>query len=194
MVGETTEPLKLNIGSGQNPKAGYVNIDRAAECRPDVVLDVARDALPFADGSVAEVSMNHAFEHIGETVDEFFHFVRELYRVCWDGALIRIAVPAPSHDNFLNDPTHVRAITPDLLALFSRRRNRQWAADGMANSPLALYLGVDFELVEVAVRLDQKTIADLGLDSQDSQAVMRAMRLYRNVIEEYRLVWRVVKP
>ena len=75
--------------------------------------------------------------------------MKELYRVCRDGATIRIVVPHHRHEYFFNDPTHVRAVTADGMTLFSQRLNRQWIEQGISNSPLGLYLGIDFELVEV---------------------------------------------
>jgi len=52
--------------------------------------------------------------------------IRELYRVCAPDARVRILAPHPRHDDFINDPTHVRIITPVLLTLFDRQRNLQW--------------------------------------------------------------------
>ena len=72
--------------------------------------------------------------------------MKELYRICRDGAEVLIDVPHPRHDDFLNDPTHVRVITPHLLMLVRPPPQRPWQAMGASNSPLAHYLGVDFAL------------------------------------------------
>ncbi len=53
-----------------------------------------------------------------------------MYRVCRDGAVISISVPHPRHDDFINDPTHVRVVTPELLNLFNKKLNKQWAEGG----------------------------------------------------------------
>ena len=72
---------------------------------------------------------------------------KELYRICKDGTLITIFVPHFRHDFFFNDPTHVRVITPDSLLLFSKSFNKYCAKNKLSNSPLGLYLDIDFEIV-----------------------------------------------
>ena len=121
--------------------------------------------------------------------------MKELYRVCQDGATIRIIVPHHRHDYFYNDPTHVRAVTADGMTLFSQRLNRQWIAQGLANSPLGLYLGIDFELIEVKLKPSEY------LASPESAATRRTSgpyfsraQLYNNLIEEVEMVLRPVKP
>ena len=51
----------------------------------------------------------------------FLGMMKELYRICRDGAEIEINVPHPRHDNFIGDPTHVRIITPDTLLIVRPR-------------------------------------------------------------------------
>jgi hypothetical protein len=85
----------------------------------------------------------------------YLGIMQELYRVCCNDALIAIIVPHPRHDDFLSDPTHVRAVTPLGLALFSQAQNRDWLAQGAANTPLGIYLGVDFATQSITVSLDE---------------------------------------
>jgi hypothetical protein len=49
--------------------------------------------------------------------------MREIYRVCRHDAVVHVVVPHPRHDDFINDPTHVRPITPEVLSLFDRSTN-----------------------------------------------------------------------
>ena len=49
-----------------------------------------------------------------------------------------VHVPHPRHDDFLDDPTHVRAITPKLLKLFDRRINDTVNAQEGANMELVV--------------------------------------------------------
>ena len=113
--------------------------------------------------------------------------MQELYRVCRNGAEILIDVPHPRHDDFLNDPTHVRIITPQLLTLFDRRLNDQWRAMGAANSPLAHYLGVDFAVVSYDLVLSEPYATQYadGLLGKDEVDVMG--RELNNFIREYRI-------
>ena len=177
--------MKLNLGCGQNRLEGYINTDREPVVEPDLVMDLEEFPWPFEDDSVDAVVANHVLEHVGAAPEVFIGIMQELYRVCRGGATIHIAVPHPRHDFFFDDPTHVRAITPMTLALFSRKNCLDWKARGCANSPLALYAGVDFELRDMKV-----TVADKYKDAPNLDEMVE---LYNNVATEYRYVLEVMK-
>jgi SAM-dependent methyltransferase len=187
----TSEGIRLNLGSGQNPIEGWVNVDKFGT--PDVMWDLEMFPWPWPENSVSEVIMFHVLEHLGESPQVFLKIVQELYRICRDGATIHIAVPHPRHDDFLGDPTHVRPIMPDLWLLFSKRWNLFWKEKRASNSPLALYLDVDFEIV------DQKYIPDARWlervkngEIQESQ-LGELNRQLNNVVKETRVELMVVK-
>ncbi len=186
-----TPLLKLNLGSGQNRIAGFLNVDKFGE--PDVRCDLEVFPWPWLDNSVGTVVLNHVLEHLGADATTYISIFKELYRVCAAGAQIEIAVPHPRHDDFLNDPTHVRAVMPDGLELFSQRKNREWAAQGAANSPLGLYHGVDFDLVDIHYGLDPRWLARLQSGELTQAAVRDAVRTHNNVVQEIRMTLRVVK-
>jgi hypothetical protein len=186
--------MKLNLGCGYNRRDGYINVDHQAACKPDQVVDLERIPWPYADNSVNLIMMNHVLEHLGADRDTFLGIMKELYRVCEPDATIHINVPHPRHDNFIGDPTHVRIVTPQVLQLFSKRLNREWVALGAANSPLALYLDVDFELVSNKLVLDDAWQAKLSVNGVADVARMNeAAAKYNNVATEYRMVIRAVK-
>jgi predicted SAM-dependent methyltransferase len=85
-----TEPLRLHIGCGANPLAGWVNIDRVARA-PGVTTDIDPAALPYADGSVDAVLAEHVFEHF--SFAEEGEVWRELARVLRPGGTLVIEVP-----------------------------------------------------------------------------------------------------
>jgi SAM-dependent methyltransferase len=177
--------VKLNLGCGQNRMEGYVNTDREPAAEPDVVMDLEEFPWPFEDDSVDEVVANHVLEHVGATADVFIGVMQELYRVCRGGALIRIAVPHPRHNFFLDDPTHVRAITPHTLQLFSKANCEEWKRLGASNSPLAFYADVDFELREMRVIVDDKYKNEPNLKEM--------VERYNNIATEYKMVLEVIK-
>jgi hypothetical protein len=186
--------MKLNLGCGQNRIEGYVNVDSQPACAPDEVVDLERFPWPFADNSVDEIMMNHVLEHLGADTRTFFGIVKELYRVCKPDATVRINVPHPRHDHFIGDPTHVRVVSPLVLSLFSKRLNREWAEQRAANSPLGLYLDVDFELVSTKLIVEEAWVAELSANGVlDMARVHEAAARYNNVVIEYRMVIRAVK-
>ncbi|HEY8118685.1 MAG TPA: hypothetical protein VIE91_05550 [Methylophilaceae bacterium] len=185
--------MKLNLGCGFNKKAGCINIDKFDACQPDMVLDIELTPWPFKTGEVEEVIFNHSLEHVGANAEVFFGIMRELYRVCSAGAKIQINVPHPRHDHFLNDPTHVRVITPQLLSLFSKRLNREWKKNGVSNSPLAIYLDVDFEVKTVAQVLEKKYMDLLNNGKISEQELATIINERNNIVSEYQIALEVIK-
>ena len=185
--------MKLNIGCGLNRQAGYLNLDKYAACGPDQVMDAEAFPWPFADSSVEAVLFNHSLEHMGRDPDLFLRLMQELYRVCRGGATVQINAPHPRHDDFLNDPTHVRVITPDLMTLFSRRQCESWAKTGGANSPFALYLDVDFELRRVQSVLDPAYQQAYDSGQINDAQLQRMEHSQNNVVREIRITLEAIK-
>jgi hypothetical protein len=184
--------LRLNLGCGMNRLDGYINVDREGE--PDVRHDLEVCPWPWPDDSVSEVLLKHVLEHLGRDPNVYLAIMKELYRVCHDGATVRIVVPHHRHDNFFNDPTHVRAVTSEGMGLFSQRLNRQWIAEGLSHSPLGIYLGVDFELSDVKLKPSQlwyRMRQHLGMDDE---ALRVQSELCNNLIDEVQMTLRTVKP
>ena len=82
-------PLRIELGGGKFPRGGgFVNVDRE---HGDVLCDLEREPLPFADASVDELYSSHCLEHVAN----LRHVLREIVRVCRVGARVEIRVPAP---------------------------------------------------------------------------------------------------
>jgi ubiquinone/menaquinone biosynthesis C-methylase UbiE len=179
--------MKLNMGCGHNKMVGYFNVDLSPECQPDVVCDL--EVLPWiwADNSVEVVRFNHSLEHLGQDSKVFLGMMKELYRICKNGAKIEINVPHPRHDNFLGDPTHVRVITPQLLCLFDRQLNDEWKRIRAANTPFAHYLGVDFVITNAETILAEP-YSELFQSGKISVSEIETMERERNnIASEYRI-------
>jgi len=183
--------MKLNLGCGNNKIAGYVNVDKFGD--PDVRHDLEQFPWPWPEGHFEEVRANHVLEHLGQTPECFVGVIKELYRVCRGGAKIFVAVPHPRHDNFWGDPTHVRPITPMVMALFSRRLNLEWQKQGAANSPLALYHGVDFEIRHVSYVLEEPYLGEFSAGRYSEGEIDRMILERNNVASEIRLELEAVK-
>ena len=99
---------KLNLGCGTDYMQGWVNVDNGnVNC--DVNHDIEVFPWPFEESSVEQIKMQHILEHISR--EKFIPFVREMYRVCCDGAVIDIISPYAGSDNFWTDPTHKLPLT-----------------------------------------------------------------------------------
>ena len=83
--------MKLNVGCGDYPLAGWTNLD----ADPVTPADVHADALVYLrdcpDATFAEVYAGHFLEHL--TPDEARRFLAECYRVLAPGGRLGIVVP-----------------------------------------------------------------------------------------------------
>jgi predicted SAM-dependent methyltransferase len=180
--------VKLNMGCGFNRIAGVVNIDKSPACHPDMVFDAETLPWPWETSSIDGVLFNHSLEHMGASTSMFLSIIQELYRVCAPNAKVRINVPHPRHDNFINDPTHVRAVTPEMMCLFDKERNQEWVKGGFANSPLAIYLGVDFVLESFEILLSPAYEQKVARGEISLEEIKSSMAERNNVAQEFRIV------
>lgn len=148
-----------------------------------MVVNIECEALPFEDNSVDVVQAWHVLEHVHNLIG----VLQEIYRVCKPDAYVGIIVPHPRHDVFLNDPTHVRAVTPDSMAMFSRRHCEDMEAKGAKITDMWKHYGVNFDIVG-PIRM----VLDPSIDPHRDD--WRAMeRRLNNIVIEYRFGLRVVK-
>lgn len=95
--------LKLDVGCGQNKKAGFLGVDIVSAEGVDFVLDITKEKLPLDENSVDEVFSNHFFEHIDSPKEA----LEELIRVSVHGAPFEVWTPyLKSNDAFLLGHRH----------------------------------------------------------------------------------------
>lgn len=185
----TTEKLRLNLGCGNTRIPDWLNVDNVPDCNPDMVCDLEQFPWPWADNSVEEILLSHVLEHLGESRDVYLGILKEMYRVCCHGAKIHIMVPHPRHDHYLMDPTHVRPILAESLQMFDQSLNRQWIANKFANTPLGVYLGVDFRIVSQHFVLDPLLQERHEKGELNNQKVYELMRSHNNVCQQINIEW-----
>ena len=185
--------MKLNLGCGYNKMDGYRNVDNQIACAPDMIVDLEKVPWPFDSNCAEELVLCHVLEHLGETQDVYLKIIQEIYRVCQHDALIVITVPHPRNDDFMIDPTHVRPILPDQFYMFSKRQNREWREGGCANTPLADYLDVDFEVTHTNWTPTDGWLAKLKSGEISPNDLTQLGLHQNNIIKEIRIDLRVIK-
>jgi predicted SAM-dependent methyltransferase len=179
--------VKLNLGCGFAQYADFTNVDSWDGCEPDVVCDLENEVWPFEDNSVEYILMDHSLEHMGETTKQFFHVMKELYRVCKDGAVVEINVPHPQSQLYTNDPTHVRPIYPETIGMLSKAINERQVKTGMKNSKLALQTNTDFEITSITL------IPDNRLAGTTQEILEKKLLSENNVASEIHMKLKVIK-
>ena len=94
--------MKLNLGSGNDYREGWVNLDYNELCNPDVCWDLTKLPLPFKDNTFDEIIMMHVLEHFYNPLD----IVNELWRIAKPNSKITIKVPHWSCHFAYGDLTH----------------------------------------------------------------------------------------
>jgi len=95
-------PRSLNLGSGNRPIAGHLNVDCSARVNPDLVLDLNARPWKLPENYFSLVRMHDVAEHLADlraTLDE-------IHRIGQNGAKVDISVPHFSSANAFADPDH----------------------------------------------------------------------------------------
>lgn len=89
MKNTNSQPLKLDVGCGDNKLDGYFGVDMEPLNGVDLVLDLEKEPLPFGDESVDEIYCSHFLEHVNNPIA----IMREFHRVLKVNGLLTIIVP-----------------------------------------------------------------------------------------------------
>jgi SAM-dependent methyltransferase len=100
-VNEQAGPLRLNLGSGNRPLPGFVNVDSRPLPTVDVVADVRR--LPFDDGMATEIEASSLLEHFRNP----YEVLDEIHRLLAPEGVLHVRVPSPWSQAGMLDPDHV---------------------------------------------------------------------------------------
>lgn len=80
---------KLNLGSGEVYKDGYVNLDWNTVAKADVYHNLNLLPYPFEDNTFDEIIAHHILEHL----DRPFQVMKELHRILKPNGILHIQVP-----------------------------------------------------------------------------------------------------
>ena len=93
--------IQINLGSGNEPKQGFVNLDRRRI--PGIQLQGDVTALPFADGSCSHVWASSVLEHF----EDPYSVLKEIHRVLTRDGAVNLRMPSPWSMAGHLDKTHV---------------------------------------------------------------------------------------
>jgi SAM-dependent methyltransferase len=109
---------KLNLGCGQDYREGWINVDISATVGADVVHDICKLPLPFADNQFDEILCNDILEHV-----EYTPVLKDLHRILAPGGAVHIRVPHFTSKNNFIDPTHIKQFSIQLFDFFVKDSN-----------------------------------------------------------------------
>jgi SAM-dependent methyltransferase len=113
-------PLRINLGSGKDFRADYLNIDISDYWQPDIVADASIPLFSAGErvyvtrrfgqillrpSTFEEIITNDVLEHVSDLVTTMTNCL-DLLRV---GGIFRIGVPYDLSYGAWQDPTHIRA-------------------------------------------------------------------------------------
>lgn len=105
-------PIKINLGSGSEPKEGWVNVDWVDAPKVDATHNLTEFPWPFPNGSASEIYARDVLEHMPlfnqkqESVP--VKFIEEAHRILQPGGKLFLSVPHWQSKNCWIDPTHAR--------------------------------------------------------------------------------------
>ncbi len=109
--------MKVNFGCGKHKLDGFIGVDKLKTESVDIIHDMNLFPYPFRDNSVDEVFLSHILEHLPNTI----RVLEEIYRICKNGAIIRIIVPYYNSPGAFHDPTHIKYFTEHSLDYFTEK-------------------------------------------------------------------------
>ena len=97
----------LHLGCGPTSKQGDVGIDILPGAAVDIVHDLDVTPWPVDDDAFDRVICTDVLEHLRDVPA----VMKEIYRVCSDGAVVEIQVPTGTSSDVFIDPTHLRGFS-----------------------------------------------------------------------------------
>lgn len=112
--------MRLNIGSGITRIDGFINVDCAQFVDSkggqytDVICNIEKEPLPYADSSVNEIACYEVLEHL----DDLIFAMNEMWRVLKPKGILKGKVPG-TWSGSIADPTHKRMFVPESFDYFT---------------------------------------------------------------------------
>lgn len=118
--------MKINLGCGKRKEAGYINVDRRPQVKPDVISDITKIPWGWAKKNQADlIRSDNLFEHIEPYT--LIRVIRECHRVLKPGGILHLILPLLASNNLnaaFSDPTHVNYFTTETFDYYDCKHFR----------------------------------------------------------------------
>lgn len=161
----------VDLGCGTTKK-GRIGVDRFEAPGVDVVCDLEKAQLPFADSSIYSIITHHCLEHIGEG---FVPLMQEIHRVLVADGLLRVIVPLFPSTTAVSDPDHKRYFMADSFKTFDvDDEGRSWMESFSVPYPQS----AKFQIVEIDGTLRTPNVYEWWgpNDNRELRVAMRAWK------------------
>lgn len=142
--------IKIDLGCGRMKGDGFIGVDIIQlfdghnKEMVDVVLDIEKDAWPWADDSVTEIRAYSVLEHL----DDLKRVLNECWRVLKPGAVLRGSVPICGTHSHWKDPTHKRCFVNATFDYFTGKSD--WNPGAPGHPRYAYYGFKAWDMVEIS--------------------------------------------
>ena len=97
-----SKPAILHLGCGNKKAPEAIGVDFNPKSQADIIHDLNEVPWPLESDAFNLVILEHVIEHLNDVVQ----VMAELYRVCDEGAIVKVVTPHFSSVNSWDDPTH----------------------------------------------------------------------------------------
>lgn len=188
------ELKKINLGCGLKKIEGFHNVDISESTQPDEVVDLNQTPWPWEDNSFDHIVAKDILEHLGRSPENFIDIIKEMYRISRNGAIWEVQSPHWRSDHALDDPTHVRAITPGTFHLFNMDRIYNGVNAGRSDTPLAFDHNIDLELCDMQFEYNAYWLEQLARKEITPEQLQFILNYNNNVASSVQYLIQVHKP
>lgn len=135
--------IQINLGSGNDYREGYINIDSSKDIKADLYLDLSTSPLPYEDNSCDRIVAIDFFEHILYPTS----VLNECWRVMDKSGTLYIEVPMAGTNDYYKDPSHVRPFVPETFKYFADYAKtykalgcKPWIIVSLSSTPNRIYV------------------------------------------------------
>ena len=186
---------KLNLGCGNKKIDGYINIDGSEYCKPDLVLNLENTPYPFKSNTIDEIRLKSVIEHFPLDPNNFFRIIKELYRICTNGAKLFVECPHPNHRWQVVDMTHQKPIHYEGLQMLDQDFCNRLIKMGSTRSPLAIMYEVNFKInsYEIIIDPEAKKHIENVLGTYDKNKLDSYVHLFNDIVATQRFELQAIK-